>query len=73
MQVDPRHNPVLLARCVALRAQSAQLTAASVSLRHRSRFLYSRVKWVGGRLNDLLTISVFQQSRNSQRPRILPC
>jgi hypothetical protein len=61
MRAEPQPDPDLLAHCRTLRAQSKLLTADAVSLQHRSRFLHSRVRWVNGRLNDLLTISVFQQ------------
>jgi hypothetical protein len=53
-------DPDLVAHCKALRAKSKELSAEALSLRHRSRFLHSRVRWIGGRVNDLLTISVFQ-------------
>jgi hypothetical protein len=56
----PPPDPILLARGRALRAESTRLRAAADSLRHRSRFLHSRVRWVSGRSNDLLTITVFQ-------------
>jgi hypothetical protein len=32
-------------------------------LRQRSRFLQSRVRRVGGRMDDLITITIFQQCR----------
>jgi hypothetical protein len=66
MQIGLQPDPGLLEHARHVRARSNSLIAASVSLRHRSHFLHSRIRWVHGRVNDQITVSFFHH-RNVAR------
>jgi len=58
-----RQPDELLSQCRVLRAQARALMTDCVPIRHESRFLRRRACDLRERLNDLITISLFQEHR----------